>query len=170
MAPTQKVTQDQVNANPNSVLAQVANTVARPGVFTTEWWTVIIAGIASSIIGIFGVSSNTASQVTATIAPAALALIYAFVRSYTKGSLAGVLEAVFPQSGGSALVATGADSGQPGNYKPVGASIPPNVDFLKTSGVIANPLAAWPSGDYVVTADLTGAHWNGQGWDAGKAP
>ena len=77
MAKTQKVTKEEVGANPNQALAQIANTAARPGALTTEWWTLVVAGIASSVIGAVGVSSNTATQVSAVIAPVAVGLIYA---------------------------------------------------------------------------------------------
>src|ERR1700722_9753932 len=153
MAPTQKVTKEDIKANPNSALAQVANTAARPGVLTTEWWTLVVAGIASSVIGAVGVSSNTATQIAAVIAPVAVGVIYAFTRAHTKGILADVLEAAFPQSGAGA--ATG-NAGVPGYCAPAASSLPNNAAAMSAAGVSANPGAAWPSGDYVPTGDLQG--------------
>jgi hypothetical protein len=88
-------------AIPTVALAQVANTISRPGVLTTEWWTLVISAVASATIGLVGVSSNTAAQFAGTIAPVAVALIYALVRAHTKGALADVLQAAFPAAIGA---------------------------------------------------------------------
>ena len=95
---TQKVTAEEVAKDPKTALAQVANTAARPGVLTTEWWSVILAGAISSVMAIVGLPGGTATQVAGIVAPIVLALVYAFVRSQTKGALADALQAVFPQA------------------------------------------------------------------------
>ena len=79
------VSVNDAKADPNSSLSPITNTVARPGILTTEWWTLIVAGVTSAAIGIVGVSNNTATQIATTAAPVAVALIYAFVRGHTKG-------------------------------------------------------------------------------------
>jgi hypothetical protein len=66
-----------------------------------------------------------------------------------------------------AVTATGATAGSPGSYTPAGATAPANLAGL--TGVTASPATAWTVGQYVVTADLLGAHWSGTAWVAGKA-
>ena len=92
---------DQVPATSteqNPVVAQISNTVTRPGALTTEWWTVVISGAASAGLALTGVPGSEAAQVAGIIAPIVLALVYVFVRTRTKGALADVLQAVFPQA------------------------------------------------------------------------
>jgi hypothetical protein len=66
-----------------------------------------------------------------------------------------------------AIVATGATGGFPGFYSPAGATVPANLAAL--TGITATPATAWPTGQYVITADLVGAHWSGSAWVVGKA-
>jgi hypothetical protein len=66
-----------------------------------------------------------------------------------------------------AITATGANAGFPGVYTPSGATVPANLAGL--SGVVANPATAWATGQYIITADLIGAHWTGTAWAVGKA-
>jgi hypothetical protein len=63
--------------------------------------------------------------------------------------------------------ATGAAAGAPGGYTPTGASAPANLAGL--SGITANPTTAWTSGQYVVLANGSLAHWSGTAWVAGAA-
>ena len=72
-----------------------------------------------------------------------------------------------PTRNTAAIPATGATAGSPGNFTPAGATRPANLAAL--SGVVASPLTAWTPGQYVVTADLLGAHWTGTAWAAGVA-
>lgn len=58
----------------------------------------MIAGAASAGLALTGVPGSEAAQVAGIIAPIALALVYVFVRTRTKGALAEVLQAVFPQA------------------------------------------------------------------------
>jgi hypothetical protein len=66
-----------------------------------------------------------------------------------------------------AIAATGANAGFPGVYTPAGATVPANLAAL--TGITANPATAWTTGQYVITADLIGAHWSGSAWVVGKA-
>ena len=66
------------------------------------------------------------------------------------------------------IAANGATAGAPGYYTPAGATVPANVGAL--AGLTATPATAWASGQYVVTADLLAAHYDGAAWAAGKAP
>ena len=66
------------------------------------------------------------------------------------------------------LPATDALEGMPGHYLPSGATIP--ADVVALAGINAQPATAWTTGSYVITADLTAAHWSGTAWVAGKAP
>jgi hypothetical protein len=66
-----------------------------------------------------------------------------------------------------AVTATGATAGSPGFYTPSGANIPANLAAL--SGLTATPVAAWATGQFVITADLLGNHWTGSAWATGKA-
>jgi hypothetical protein len=67
-----------------------------------------------------------------------------------------------------AVTATGAVAGSPGYYTPSGAAVPANLAAL--TGVTASPAATWAAGQYVITADLLAANWNGSAWAAGKHP
>jgi hypothetical protein len=67
-----------------------------------------------------------------------------------------------------AVAATGATAGVPGFYTPSGASPPANLAAL--AAVVASPATAWTTGQYVITADLLAAHYDGAAWAAGKAP
>jgi hypothetical protein len=88
------------SAPQNPVVAQISNTVSRPGALTTEWWSIVIAGAASAGLALTGIPGSEAAQVAGIIAPIVLALVYVFVRTRTKGALAEVLHAVFPQADG----------------------------------------------------------------------
>jgi hypothetical protein len=72
-----------------------------------------------------------------------------------------------PTVNDGAVAATGATAGQPGYYTPAGATVPGNLAALAT--VTASPLTEWTAGQYVITADLLAAHWDGAAWEAGKA-
>jgi hypothetical protein len=65
------------------------------------------------------------------------------------------------------VAATGATAGTPGVFTPSGATTPANLAAL--TGITASPATAWTTGQYVVTADLLGAHWTGSAWAAGVA-
>jgi hypothetical protein len=65
------------------------------------------------------------------------------------------------------VAATGATAGAPGFYTPSGATIPADVAAL--AGVAATPATAWAAGQYVITADMLAAHWDGAAYAAGKA-
>lgn len=94
--PREKVTPTSAAQNP--VVAQISNTVTRPGPLTSEWWTIVIAGAASTVLALTGLPGSDVAQVAGIVAPIVLALIYALVRLRTKGALAEVLQAVFPQA------------------------------------------------------------------------
>ena len=66
------------------------------------------------------------------------------------------------------VAAGGATAGAPGYYTPSGANVPANLAAL--AGLAATPATAWASGQYVITADLLAAHYDGAAWAAGKAP
>jgi hypothetical protein len=55
----QPLTADQGQKDPKAAVAQIANTVARPGPLTTEWWTVLVAGAVSSVLAL-GLHATTA--------------------------------------------------------------------------------------------------------------
>jgi len=66
-----------------------------------------------------------------------------------------------------AVAATGAVAGSPGQFTPAGSTRPANVAAL--AAVTASPATAWAAGQYVITADQLGAHWDGAAWAAGIA-
>jgi hypothetical protein len=72
-----------------------------------------------------------------------------------------------PTVNNGAIVATTATAGFPGFYSPSGAVVPANLAAL--TGITASPATAWTTGQYVITADLIGAHWSGSAWVVGKA-
>lgn len=67
-----------------------------------------------------------------------------------------------------AVAAAGATAGAPGYFTPSGASVPANLAAL--ASVVATPATSWGAGQYVITADLLAAYWNGTAWTAGKHP
>jgi hypothetical protein len=92
------LTAEAVKANPSAAIAQISNTITRPGPLTMEWWSVLIAGAASAALAAAGLPGSSAAQVAGIAAPIILALVYAFVRAQTKGALADALKAIFPQA------------------------------------------------------------------------
>jgi hypothetical protein len=95
----QPLTSEQIRTNPTAAVAQITNTVARPGPLTTEWWTILLAGAVSSVLALVGLPGSAATQIAGVVAPIAIALVYAYVRARTKGALADALEAIFPEAG-----------------------------------------------------------------------
>jgi hypothetical protein len=73
-----------------------------------------------------------------------------------------------PDVDNGTIAATSALAGEPGYFLPPGALLPANRQGL--TGITANPTTAWAEGQYVITADLLAAHWDGSAWDDGKAP
>jgi hypothetical protein len=72
-----------------------------------------------------------------------------------------------PSVDNGSVPATGATAGAPGFFTPSGATTPANLAAL--TGITATPATAWATGQFVITADLLGAHWSGAAWVAGKA-
>lgn len=68
---------------------------------------------------------------------------------------------------GAGPAATGATAGIPGSYTPAGAELPANLAAL--TGVIASPLTAWTTGQYVPLGDGSKAHWSSTAWVTGVA-
>lgn len=67
--------------------------------------------------------------------------------------------------------ATGATAGIPGTWTPVD-SVPP-ADVAGAAGIVASPLTAWTTGQYVQTGTAGAAgrtYWDGTDWVAGVAP
>ena len=87
-----------------AAIAAIANTVARPGPLTTEWWTMLLGGGVSALLAQVHLPGGTAAQVSAIAAPVIVSLVYAFVRSHTKGALADILKELFPQAAANAAL------------------------------------------------------------------
>ena len=74
-----------------------------------------------------------------------------------------------------ANAATGATAGTPGTWTPGGSTPPANVANLIAGSpvtVVASPATDWTTGQYVQTGTAGAggeAHWNGTGWQAGRA-
>jgi hypothetical protein len=69
------------------------------------------------------------------------------------------------------VAATGATAGVPGLWTPSGAT--PPADVASIGGVVAQPVTAWTTGQYVQTGTAGSAgegHWDGDSWEPGKAP
>jgi hypothetical protein len=73
-----------------------------------------------------------------------------------------------PTKSTAGVAATGATAGAPGYFTPSGATTPANLAAL--TGLTASPATTWATGQYVVTADLLAANWNGTTWVAGIHP
>lgn len=72
-----------------------------------------------------------------------------------------------PPDARDVIAATGATAGSPGSFTPAGATTP--ADLADLSDVTASPATAWTTGQHVVTADSTHAHWDGAAWATGDA-
>jgi hypothetical protein len=72
-----------------------------------------------------------------------------------------------PTVDNGSVAATGAVAGSPGYYTPTGATVP--ADLAALTGVVASPSTGWGAGQYVITADMLAANWNGSAWGTGKA-
>lgn len=73
----------------------------------------------------------------------------------------------------SAALATGATAGTPGTWTPGGSRVPANLAELNgaTPAITASPATAWTTGQHVVLADNSHAHWDGTApWVSGNAP
>lgn len=70
------------------------------------------------------------------------------------------------------IPATGATSGTPGAWTPLNSFGPMTLTDLQSADpeVVADPLTAWATGEYVVLGDESHAYWDGTDWVAGEAP
>jgi hypothetical protein len=69
--------------------------------------------------------------------------------------------------------ATGATAGIPGTWTPAGSTPPADLAALQGSAIVATPVTAWTSGQYVQTQEVGAAGratWTGAGWVGGAAP
>lgn len=69
------------------------------------------------------------------------------------------------------IPATGATAGIPGTFTPAGSTPPADVSGM--AGLVASPLTAWTSGQYVQTGTAGAAgrsSWSGTDWVGGAAP
>src|SRR5262245_34232582 len=81
----------------------------------------------------------------------------------------GEFKAAGPWTVPGMVLATGAGPGTGnGTFTPAGATPPAN--FAALSGVTANPATAWTTGQFILLADGTKAHWNGTAWVVGPKP
>ena len=67
----------------------------------------------------------------------------------------------------SSGLATGATAGEPGEFTPALSDIP--ADFTEITGITADPVEAWTTGQHVVLLDKTKAFWDGTAWQVGEA-
>jgi hypothetical protein len=74
--------------------------------------------------------------------------------------------------GGTALPASIGYAGIPGDWGPVGCTVPVNQAAVVGSSIVASPTSAWTTGQYAQT-QVAGAggrvYWNGSAWVAGTA-
>lgn len=69
--------------------------------------------------------------------------------------------------------AVGATAGTPGYFTPVGCTPPATAAAATTASIVASPVTAWATGQYVQgsTAGAAGEmFWNGTAWTAGRKP
>jgi hypothetical protein len=64
-------------------------------------------------------------------------------------------------------LATGATSGTPGAFQPIGARAPSDKAELDT--ITPSPATAWAQGEYVLAGGVQ-YHWDGDTWEAGAVP
>lgn len=71
-------------------------------------------------------------------------------------------------TGTAPAAATAATAGTPGRFTAPENAIPPaNLAAMPPVGAI--PLTPWTTGQHVILADGSAAHWAGAAWGAGKA-
>lgn len=74
--------------------------------------------------------------------------------------------------GGTALPASTGFAGTPGDWGPVGCTVPANAAAVVGSSIVASPTSAWTTGQYVQTATAAApgrVYWNGSAWVGGSA-
>jgi hypothetical protein len=75
--------------------------------------------------------------------------------------------------GGTALAATTAYAGIPGDFGPVGCAIPATQAAILGSSIVAVPSTGWTTGQFV-QSQVAGAPgracWTGSAWVGGAAP
>jgi hypothetical protein len=79
-----------------------------------------------------------------------------------------------PADGGCVTIAsgpaaTGATAGSPATITPADSYPPETLTELQAGSVVASPLTAWTTGQYLVLGDDSEAHWDGDSWVAGRA-
>jgi len=77
-----------------------------------------------------------------------------------------------PSDGAVALgtEATGATAGTPATLTPDDTYPPDDLADARSGDFAATPGTAWATGQYVVLGDGTEAYWDGDSWEAGRAP
>jgi hypothetical protein len=76
---------------------------------------------------------------------------------------------------GPLLAISGVVEGTPGMFEPASARLPGNLADLTADAVVGvggsnAPTTAWTTGNSVVLADASDAHWDGAAWVVGAAP
>jgi len=66
-------------------------------------------------------------------------------------------------------LATGATAGIPGTLTPANSYAPLTLAELQVSGVVASPLTAWTTGQFITLRDGSKAHWTSTAWAANAA-
>lgn len=61
-------------------------------------------------------------------------------------------------------------AGDPGDFGPVDAWHPADLEHLQELGLTPSPATAWTTGDHVVLRDESEAYWDGSAWVVGMAP
>ncbi|MGN7861455.1 hypothetical protein ACTJI8_12815 [Microbacterium sp. 22303] len=69
---------------------------------------------------------------------------------------------------GATITPTGVTAGTPGSFSPVGATPPSTIAELRALGALGQT-TAWTTGQYVVYATSSHAHWDGTDWQTGNA-
>jgi len=69
--------------------------------------------------------------------------------------------------GGGGVPATGAIAGTPGTFTPEGST--PPFDLAAMAPIVASPIAAWTTGQFVMMGNNNSCHWNGTNWAGGGA-
>ena len=103
---------------------------------------------------------------------AALVNPFTYVRSESQPSDEPLFSGSFPVTGSAIepyVTPTGVTQGSPGDFEPVGATVPYDLATLQALGALGET-TAWGTGEYVVLGDSTNAYWNGTAWASGEAP
>jgi hypothetical protein len=97
---------------------------------------------------------------------------FSYVRATSHPSTAPFMSGAYPATGADItpyVLPTGVTPGTPGSFQPAGATVPYDINVIRSLGALGQTIA-WTTGQYVVLGDGSQAYWTGTAWNSGAAP